>query len=219
MKNKNRKTPVVFRVGVSLIFAVFFSMFLMGNLYMAKYGTTVNGTSSAQVAKIDCKVYQGQNFNPTLVSNLTLRGDSSDIYAVVLTVTVENTGDVSYGYELALDVKPLDESGDPNNRITLGAPTGTNAVKYISDAAISVGGSGAFTTGNAYFATVIGSGDAVWSTKAIDASDKLVISHANLGIGEKHSYQVVCFIDCRYLDVSLLEDIKIDYDITCTQID
>ena len=50
MQQQNKKTPLVFRVGVILLFVMLFSVHLMSGLY-ARYATTVEGSDEAKVAR------------------------------------------------------------------------------------------------------------------------------------------------------------------------
>ena len=52
MRQQNRKTPIVFRLGVALLCALFITSHMMSGLY-ARYSTTATGSASASVAKFD----------------------------------------------------------------------------------------------------------------------------------------------------------------------
>ena len=98
MRQLNKeKTPIVFRVGVVLLCAMLITTSMMGGLY-ARYTTTVTGSATARVAKIDVAVtYDG-------LPGYTLKDVSfdTDVFAVVETFTVENNGEVSYTYDIQL---------------------------------------------------------------------------------------------------------------------
>ena len=85
-------TPLVFRIGVILLCAVFYSVHLMGGLY-ARYSTTMMGSDAARVAKIDCAV----NYKFSGYGELgDISGDNNTVFALIEEFSVENTGEVSY---------------------------------------------------------------------------------------------------------------------------
>ena len=93
MTQQNMKTPLVFKVGVALLFAALLSFYFMGDLY-ARYTIKTVGTDGASVASF--------SFNDTLesaTSDFVL--SASELYpgkTVSVTAEVNNTGDVSIAY-------------------------------------------------------------------------------------------------------------------------
>ena len=114
MKQSNKKSPLVFRVGLLLLCIMLLSLCLMGGLY-ARYSTTVKGHSATSVAKFD--VTSSCIYDPaTDRYMLTIKNDSAvtvsyDIRYTVggavlsdsVTITFEhgNSGTLGYGESIS----------------------------------------------------------------------------------------------------------------------
>jgi len=86
MKELNRKTPVVFYVGILLLAAVLITFHMSGGLY-AKYRATADASDSARVAAY---VFELVNEDQSIEIPVTYNADGSGIY----TVQVKNTNGV-----------------------------------------------------------------------------------------------------------------------------
>ena len=100
MRQSNIKTPLVFRVGIVLMYAMMLSCYLMSGLY-ARYTTTVTGSASARVAKISYKLTTPSS-KSTHQLDMNVLPDNCNIVAVDETFTLENDGEVAYNYTINL---------------------------------------------------------------------------------------------------------------------
>lgn len=236
MKQSNKmKTPLVFRLGVILLCAMLFSSYLMGGLY-ARFSSTIMGSASVQAAKIDCTV----NYEFSGYGDLgEINGDAGAVFVVEEEFSVENTGEVSYTYDLSLrfskDVASatFDTPVAPPTGFTLYAPKNVSDVIYVyhssenasTGATISKKASeltgGAFAALKAnkvYYAYSSNGIDYTWVETAL-MSETLSVPSQTLTIGQRYYYKIVYFI-APAPGVNLTQQqMTLLYNITCTQID
>ena len=142
MRQSNRRTPVVFHVGLVLFCLVLFSTYLTGGLY-ARYTTSASGSDSARVARFE--ITGGGNwtdstenidldlnfFDPNKTSaslNFTISSASEVAvkYDVVITMpTLPNDCDYSW-----LEIKLGDKSPSVNGNVYTFSGVGTFAPNY-----------------------------------------------------------------------------------------
>lgn len=239
MKQSNIKTPLVFRIGAAVLCVMLIVCYITGRLY-ARYTATATGSASAKVAKIDCAV----NYAFSGYGDLgEIDGDGNIVYAIIEDFSVENTGEVSYTYDLKLKFSKdiasatYDEPVAPPTGITLYAPrdvgtqsdkvtyvyhssedstTGSTTAKTASD--LTGGKYTGFEKNKVYYAY---SGDGTtytWSDAAL-TDGALSVSQQDLMIGQKYYYKILYFI-APAPDVNLTQQqMTLLYKITCTQID
>lgn len=235
MKKPNIKTPIVFRVGVIILCALLFSWRLVGDFY-ARYSTSVTTSNGARVAKIDCAV----NYEFSGYGNLgDINGDGGLVYAVIEEFSVENTGEVSYLYDLKLkfskDVASAtyDAPVAPPNGITLYAPKDVSNVTYVyhpsqdSTTGATVSKSASELTGGAFTAFIANtvyyaySSDGTsysWATATLE-NGALIVPSEPLSIGKKYYYKIMYFI-APIPGLNLAQQqMTLFYNITCSQID
>lgn len=229
-------TPLVFRIGVILLCAVFYSVHLMGGLY-ARYSTTMMGSAAARVAKIDCAV----NYKFSGYGELgDISGDNNTVFALIEEFSVENTGEVSYTYDLKLKLSKdvasatYDSPVTPPNGFSLSAPrnvgTTNDKVTYVYHAsANSTTGSTAkktaseligferFTQGKVYYAYSSDGKNYTW-VEADLAGTVLSLQKQTLAFGQKHYYRVMYFINVTGSTDLTQQQITLLYNITCEQI-
>ena len=92
MKQSNIKTPLVFRIGVALLFALVITCNMMGGLY-ARYLTRIEGNNTVKVAVFDVVCSSSDDG-----SSKELEIGSAD--TVTYTFTVQNNSDVSIQYTI-----------------------------------------------------------------------------------------------------------------------
>lgn len=100
MKKSNKvKTPLVFRLSLVLLCAMFFTSHMMGGLY-ARYTTTATGSDSARVAKfnvsepsyvssnakIELNFYDPSKFSDTVSFNVSSDSEVTVKYSVIVTM-------------------------------------------------------------------------------------------------------------------------------------
>lgn len=92
MKKQNIKTPIVFHIGVALLFALVISCCMMGGI-SARYFTKVTGSATSKVASFNviCTSVDAG-------SSKTLEIGSEE--TVTYTFTVENVSDVAINYTI-----------------------------------------------------------------------------------------------------------------------
>ena len=98
MKQSNMKTPLVFRIGVALLFALVITCNMMGGLY-ARYLTRAEGNNTVKVAVFDVVCSSSDDG-----SSKELEIGSTD--TVTYTFTVQNNSDVSIQYTIELSGVP-----------------------------------------------------------------------------------------------------------------
>lgn len=129
MKELNRKTPLVFKIGVLLLCAMLVTSYMMSDLY-ARYTVTAFASDSARVAKftftddqmqmqaqsfvISSPVYPGQT---VCAVNATIRNESE--VAIRYVVNFENlTGNLPINYPLPISFNVI----APNEEVTVNYP-------------------------------------------------------------------------------------------------
>ena len=235
MRQLNKeKTPIVFRVGVVLLCAMLITTSMMGGLY-ARYTTTVTGSATARVAKIDCAV----NYEFSGYGDLgEIDGDGNLVYAVIEEFSVENTGEVTYTYDLKLkfskDVALASyEVPVSVNGITLYAPKDVNSVTYVyHPSSDSTSGATAtkttseltdgkyteFEQGKVYYAYSTEGTFYTW-TYAILTEEELSVSLQTLSAGQKYYYKIIYFIKPAPGVNLTQQQMTLFYNIICTQLD
>lgn len=195
MRQSNIKTPLVFRVGIVLMYAMMLSCYLMSGLY-ARYTTTVTGSASARVAKISYKLTTPSS-KSTHQLDMNVLPDNCNIVAVDETFTLENDGEVAYNYTINLSLTY------PNGQVLSGYSLTTPAttVWLLSDGQEATVASGTFYY---YLDGSLG----YLATPTITGQ---------LEIGEKVTCLFYYFVD--FDRASLDQEIIINYDIRCEQID
>ena len=98
MRKTNIKTPLVFQVGIGLLFAMLLSCYMMGGLY-ARFFTMVTEGGSAKIARFDVVCS-----SPDANSSKTLEIGSEETVSYSFTVT--NTSDVSIQYTIEIENLP-----------------------------------------------------------------------------------------------------------------
>ncbi len=195
MKQSNIKTPLVFRIGVALLCAILITSHMMGGLY-ARYHSSVTGNAAGSVAKISYKLTTPSNVSKHQLDMNNLP-DNCNIVAVDETFSIENDGEVAYNYTINLSLTY--PNGQALSGYSLTTPATT--VWLVSDGQEATVASGTFyyylngTLCSSLTPTIAGS----------------------LGIGEK---AICLFYYCvDFDDASLDQEIVINYDIRCEQID
>ena len=97
MTQQNMKTPLVFKIGVALLFAAILSFYFMGDLY-ARYTIRTNGTDSGSVASFSFTDNLEAQTAQFVVS-------ASELYpgkTVDLTTAVTNNGEVAIQYVIKI---------------------------------------------------------------------------------------------------------------------
>lgn len=225
MRQLNKeKTPIVFRVGVVLLCAMLITTSMMGGLY-ARYTTTVTGSATARVAKIDVAVtYDG-------LPGYTLKDVSfdTDVFAVVETFTVENNGEVSYTYDIQLrlskdtNVSSFDKPAY-QTQFKLSKPE-KSITKVLGDTGLSVAIAKGFQTGKAYYAfSTDGTSYGDWIATDVNANTITIVNSPALAIGGKHYYKTIYFV---VMDEGLMGSdnslncptMTLFYKITCEQVE
>lgn len=195
MNQWNIKTPLVFRIGVALLCVLIITLNMIGNLY-ARYTTSVMGTATASVAKISYKLTTPSNVSKHQLDMNDLP-DNCNIVAVDETFSIENDGEVAYNYTINLSL--TDPNGQALSGYSLTTPATT--VWLVSDSQEATVASGTF-----YY----------YLNGTLCSSLTPTIS-GSLGIGEK---AICLFYYCvDFDDASLDQEIVINYDIRCEQID
>lgn len=203
MRQENRRTPAVFRLGILLLGALLISSHMLSGLY-ARYFTTVTATSGARVAEISCTITPELTNESLFLSShpLDVNKVPADCGAVAVAerFTLYNDGEVSYEYILSLSLAEK-ETGS----------TSAYSLISLSDKAwvpSSDGRDGAvqsFTVGAFHYYE----GD----TQVTAISP---ILSGRLAVGASVTYTVVYFIDLQ--NASFNQQQMLLYDITCTQI-
>ena len=195
MKQWNIKTPLVFRLGMALLAALFVTCNMIGGFY-ARYTTTVSGSASASVAKISYKLTTPSS-KSTHQLDMNVLPDNCNIVAVDETFTLENDGEVAYNYTINLSLTY------PNGQVLSGysLTTPETTVWLVSDGQEATVSSGTFY----YYLD----GSLGWSTTPTITGQ--------LGIGEEVTCLFYYFVDFDH--ASLDQEIVINYDIRCEQID
>ena len=100
MRKSNRKTPLVFRIGLALVCALLVSTYMMSGMY-ARYCTTASGDDSARIAKfsiseddqwdsvdVDVKLnfYNPAQLESTLEFSVTSDSEVAVQYDVIITL-------------------------------------------------------------------------------------------------------------------------------------
>ncbi|MBQ4136540.1 MAG: hypothetical protein IJD67_00375 [Clostridia bacterium] len=94
MKKSNKvKTPLVFRLSLVLLCAMFFTSHMMGGLY-ARYTTTATGSDSARVAKFDV------NSNTTSAVDIELNFYDPSMLSDTVSFQVKSDSEVTVKYSV-----------------------------------------------------------------------------------------------------------------------
>lgn len=97
MKQSNKKTPFVFRIGVALLCAMLITSHMMGELY-ARYHSSGTGSATASVAKFSVSCSSDSNTTKTL--------EIGSEETVTYSFTVTNTSDVTIQYKIVIENLP-----------------------------------------------------------------------------------------------------------------
>ena len=195
MKQWNIKAPLVFRLGVVLLCMLIVSSNMIGTLY-ARYTATVTGSASASVAKISYKLTTPSNVSKHQLDMNDLP-DNCNIVAVGETFTLENDGEVAYNYTINLSLTY--PNGQALSGYSLTTPATT--VWLLSDGQ----------------ETTVASGTFYYHLNGTLYSSLTPTIAGSLGIGEK---AICLFYYCvDFDDASLDQEIVINYDIRCEQVD
>ena len=229
MRRTSKKTPLIFRISLCLVAALLISTYLMSGLY-ARYSTQATGSSSAQVAQIDFEILDGSHVTQYGgFDNFEFNGNSGDVYMVMETFAVINSGDVTYDYTLNLRLSVNEEFpiATPDSFITLDAPKTLNQVKYIKGngtiddhaSAASTVGTTKFNQGKAYYAVSTNGTDYTWyeTTPLTDGFNTLSCAEMRLGYGQVHYYKIVYFIEMNA--AMALKQMNLSCAANCIQVD
>ncbi len=100
MKKLNKRTPVVFHVGLVLLCLVLFSTYLTGGLY-ARYTTTASGGDSARVAKFH--ITSGGNWTGSSEAvDLELNFFDPAKLKDILSFTISSSSEVAVKYDVVI---------------------------------------------------------------------------------------------------------------------
>lgn len=239
MTQSNIKTPLVFRIGAGALCVILMFCHIMGGLY-ARYTEIATGSVSAKVAKLDCAV----NYSFSGYGDLgEIDGDGNLVYAVIEDFSIENTGEVSFTYDLKLKFSKdiasatYDEPVVPPTGITLYAPrdvgTPSDKVTYVYHSSedsttgsivtktaseLTDGKYTYFEKNKVYYAYSDGGVTYTWSD-AVLIDGVLSVPQQNLILGQKYYYKILYFI-APAPDVNLTQQqMTLLYKIICTQLD
>ena len=109
MRQSNRRTPVVFHVGLVLFCLVLFSTYLTGGLY-ARYTTSASGSDSARVARfeitgVDSWTNQGE-------IDLDLNFFDPNKTSASLNFTISSASEVAVKYDVVITMPTLSNNSD-----------------------------------------------------------------------------------------------------------
>ncbi len=104
MKKLNRKTPIVFYVGVMLLCLVMFSFNLTSGLY-ARYATEDMASDRARVAKFVFDVKKSGTSEFIDISNIQKPGDNAVYDFIVSNGTMENCCEVEQNYTVSVTIQ------------------------------------------------------------------------------------------------------------------
>ena len=214
MRQQNRKTPLVFRIGVGCLILTFLSTSMMTGYY-AKYNTGVFGFSIAQVAKISYSITEGKSSSHGLDVNDF--DDPGEVVAIEETFVLENDGDVSFefvindlyfkagapdGYQFASitdEIYLLSSDGATQKNASLKSYTGINAGAKL------------------YYSLQYKNASKQWY--ALNGNEKIT---GTLPYGEKVTITFLYFVDFRESsnkNIVFDQPNMITCSITCSQID
>ena len=232
MQQKNSKTPLVFRVSLVLLCALVISTYMISGLY-ARFIITATRLGRVNVAKIDYSV----NYEFSGYGSLgDVDGDNNDVYAIMEAFSVENTGDVTYTYDLSLvlskDIASASyESPAEQANFHLGIPIGKTGVKYVhhpsSDStqgqvrdatASELTGLGSFEAGKAYYAYSADGINYTWVEATLNGKYLSVHSPSGLAPGQQYYYKIIYFIHMTASTTLPQQQMTLFYSITCEQI-
>lgn len=95
MKQQNKKTPLVFRVGLALLCAIILSIHLMGGIY-ARYSTSDSASDRARVAIFSFE--DDLSEQSQIVSLSLIPGES-----IPTMITIKNDGEVTLRYVVTIE--------------------------------------------------------------------------------------------------------------------
>ena len=200
MKKFNRKTPLVFPIGLCLLCALFITSHMMSGLY-ARYSTSVTGSATAKVAKIsyafEPSLTNGELFLSSHPLDTNYVPASCDVIAFEETFTLINDGKVAYDFVLNLTLTCDNEEMDDYKLTSI-----SNFAYVPSIDSITM-----FEPGKFYY--YVGND----TTLKVANSPTLT---GTLGVGEKVTYKILYFvkITAKFNQYNVL-----GYNIRCTQID
>jgi hypothetical protein len=205
----------------------------MGGLY-ARYSTSAIGTATARAAKIDYAV----NYEFSGYGSLgTVSGDNNDVYVVMETFSVENTGEVAYTYNLGLVLSKdiatatYDEPA-PQTNFSLAAPLSKNTVKYVyhpsgnlTEGAVqnntsvqSLIGKEVVEARKAYYAYSADGINYTWVEATLNGDYLMVQAPESLIPGQQYHYKIIYFIHITASTKLPQQQMTLFYSITCEQI-
>lgn len=247
-KNKEQKTPLIFRIGLILMCAMMISCYMMSGLY-AKYTSNITGSGSAKVAKFDCEV----NYLTNGYGGANMQLYDKSIYAVIEEFQVINSGEVSLKYDM--DVKlalysataTFDSNTPAPSYCTLNVPENfdTNQLYHIRHVSLdttdgevvsaqwenilstklhtdeetnNISTINGFVTGNIYYG--VSDDGKAYTWNFLTNSSELFLT-GELKSSEAYYYKILYFIDYRNVVDFDMEDIELSlvYKMQCSQID
>lgn len=104
MRQSNRRTPVVFHVGLVLFCLVLFSTYLTGGLY-ARYTTTASGSDSARVAKF--QITSGSDWTAGQDIHFELNFFDPAKQSQTITLQILSNSEVAVKYDVVLTMPDL----------------------------------------------------------------------------------------------------------------
>lgn len=227
MKQQNRKTPVVFHIGLVLLCAVLMTTCMMSGLY-ARYSSTITGSATAQAANIAFQMSNGGQFDYEISE--AFNADLGGVYAVIVTFSVTNTGEVVYDYQLNLKLSGVDgasyDTATADAYITLAAPRKLTYVNLIKGKNTMVNQSATditttistFNSGSAYYAVSTDGGTSyTWAAAAVQTGGTAILGEQSLAMGQTHYYKLIYFIQIK--PETTFKDMQLFYSVTCEQID
>ena len=110
MRQSNRRTPVVFHVGLVLFCLVLFSTYLTGGLY-ARYTTSASGSDSARVARFE--ITGGGNWTDSTENiDLDLNFFDPNKTSASLDFTISSASEVAVEYDVVITMPTLPNECD-----------------------------------------------------------------------------------------------------------
>lgn len=114
MKQSNIKAPLIFRIGLALLFALLITSYMMGGLY-AKYIASDSASDSAYIATFGISCSSSD-------ANTTKTLEIGSEETVTYTFTVKNTSDVTVQYTIEIENLP--------QGVTVSGNSGTFTLKF-----------------------------------------------------------------------------------------